>query len=124
MQRNEYGIRLSASAPTRLAGGAHATTLDPARMRGWGPAPGEDSEDAALQHRHGGAEPAHHPARLRAAGRGVVEIVRTWVSRGGEAPGMHPLDAACATVEEGRRIDTPCALPLAARDTVGPGASA
>ena len=93
MQRNEYGVLLSASDLMRLAGCAHATTLDLARVTGWGAAPAEDSEDAQLLQRHGDAHEARHLARLRAAGRGVVEIVRPGVSlaprrapAGGRAP--------------------------------------
>lgn len=133
MQRNECGIRLSVSGPMRFAGGAHATTLDPARMGG-GPAPGEDSEDAALRLRHGDAHGARRPARPGAAGGSVVGISRAGVLRaegvraaraalagerrgdrradGGDVhrPRSHhpatPLDARRATVEEVRRVDT------------------
>ena len=80
MQSNEYGVLLSASDLMRFAGCAHATTLDLARMRGTGAAPAGDSEDAELLQRHGDAHEARHLARLRAAGRGVVEIVREGVS--------------------------------------------
>ena len=80
MQRNECGVLLSASDLVRFAGCAHATTLDLAWMMGRGTAPGEDSEDALLLQRHGDAHEARHLARLRAAGRGVVEIVREGVS--------------------------------------------
>ena len=73
MQSNECGVHLSASDLMRFAGCAHATTLDLARMK---PAPAGDSEDAELLQRHGDAHEARHLARLRAAGRGVVEIVR------------------------------------------------
>ena len=91
MQSNEYGVLLSASDLMRFAGCAHATTLDLARMRGTGAAPAGDSEDAELLQRHGDAHEARHLARLRAAGRGVVEIVREGVSLeqgvGGDAGG-------------------------------------
>ena len=80
MQRNECGVLLSASDLMRFAGCAHATTLDLAWMRGTGAAPAGDSEDAELLQRHGDAHEARHLARLRAAGRGVVEIVREGVS--------------------------------------------
>jgi uncharacterized protein len=76
MQSNEYGVLLSASDLTRFSGCAHATTLDLARLRGGGPVPGEDSEDARLLQRHGDAHEARHLAALRAAGRSVVEIDR------------------------------------------------
>ena len=80
MQRNECGVLLSASDLMRFAGCAHATTLDLAWMMGRGAAPAGDSEDAELLQRHGDAHEARHLARLRAAGRGVVEIVREGVS--------------------------------------------
>ena len=80
MQRNECGVLLSASDLMRFAGCAHATTLDLAWMMGRGTAPGEDSEDAELLQRHGDAHEARHLARLRAAGRSVVEIVKEGVS--------------------------------------------
>jgi uncharacterized protein len=74
MQSSENGVRLSASDLLRFAGCAHATTLDLAWMRGTGAAPAADSEDAELLQRHGDSHEARHLARLRAAGRGVVEI--------------------------------------------------
>ena len=79
MQRNECDVLLSASDLMRFAGCAHATTLDLAWMMGRGTAPVEDSEDAELLQRHGDAHEARHLARLKAAGRGVVEIVRDGV---------------------------------------------
>jgi uncharacterized protein len=63
----------------RFAGCAHATTLDLAWMMGRGAAPAGDSEDAELLQRHGDAHEARHLARLRAAGRSVVEIAREGV---------------------------------------------
>ena len=80
MQRNECGVLLSASDLMRFAGCAHATTLDLAWMMGRGIPPGEDSEDARLLQRHGDAHEARHLARLKRAGRGVVEIVREGVA--------------------------------------------
>ena len=69
-------IFLSASDLMRFMGCAHATTLDLARMRGTGPEPREDSEDAALLQKQGDAHEAAHLARLTAAGHNVVEIAR------------------------------------------------
>jgi hypothetical protein len=69
MQRDEYGVRLSASDLMRFAGCAHATRLDLGRLDGHGSAPAADSADAALLQRHGDAHEARHLARLRAAGR-------------------------------------------------------
>jgi uncharacterized protein len=80
MQRDEWGVRLSASDLMRFAGCAHATTLDLAWLDRCGPAPAEDSADAALLQRHGDAHEARHLARLRAEGRSVVEIARDGVS--------------------------------------------
>jgi hypothetical protein len=80
MQSSEFGVLLSASDLMRFSGCAHATTLDLAWMRGTGVAPAGDSEDAELLQRHGDAHEARHLARMRAAGRGVVEIVREGVS--------------------------------------------
>lgn len=77
---NECGVLLSASDLMRFAGCAHATTLDLAWMRGTGTARVGDSEDAELLQRHGDAHEARHLARLKAAGRGVVEIVKVGVS--------------------------------------------
>lgn len=69
-------ILLSASDLMRFMGCPHATTLDLAFMRGVGPAPREDTEDAALIQKQGEAHEAAHLARLNATGRGIVEIVR------------------------------------------------
>lgn len=60
----------------RFMGCAHATMLDMSRLRGEGPEPREDSEDAALLQKQGDAHEAAHLARLGAAGRGIVEIAR------------------------------------------------
>lgn len=70
-------IFLSASDLMRFMGCAHATTLDLARMRGTGPEPREDSEDAALLQKQGDAHEAAHLARLQAGGSKVVEIARS-----------------------------------------------
>ncbi|MHB2165640.1 TM0106 family RecB-like putative nuclease [Alsobacter sp. R-9] len=69
-------ILLSATDLMRFMGCAHATTLDLMRLRGEGPQPLEDSEDALLLQKHGDAHEAAHLARLRAAGRRVVEMPR------------------------------------------------
>lgn len=76
MRTYDGGILLSASDLMRLMGCAHATTLDLMRLRGDGPEPDEDGEDAVLLQRQGDAHEAAHLARLKAAGRGVVEIAR------------------------------------------------
>jgi len=69
-------ILFSATDLMRFMGCAHATTLDLSRLRGEGPEPREDSEDAALLQKQGDAHEAAHLARLGAAGRGIVEIAR------------------------------------------------
>ena len=69
-------ILFSATDLMRFMGCAHATTLDLSRLRGQGPDPREDSEDAALLQKQGDAHEAAHLARLGAAGRGIVEIAR------------------------------------------------
>ncbi len=69
-------IFFSATDLMRFMGCAHATTLDLMRLRGEGPEPGEDSEDAALLQKQGDAHEAAHLERLKASGRAVVEIPR------------------------------------------------
>ena len=98
MQRNECDVLLSASDLMRFAGCAHATTLDLAWMMGRGTAPVEDSEDAELLQRHGDAHEARHLARLKAAGRGVVEIVRDGV------PLAQGVAATRAALERGAEV--------------------
>ncbi len=70
-------ILLSASDLMRFMGCAHATALDLAYMRGTGPVPREDSEDAALLQKQGDAHEAAHLAKLRASGVSVIEIARS-----------------------------------------------
>ena len=60
----------------RFMGCAHATSLDLAYMAGIGPKPREASEDTALLQKQGDAHEAAHLARLREAGRSIVEIDR------------------------------------------------
>lgn len=69
-------ILLSATDLMRFMGCAHAITLDLARLRGEGPAPREDSEDAQLLQKQGDAHEAAHLARLKTTGRQVVEVAR------------------------------------------------
>lgn len=70
-------ILLSATDLMRFMGCAHATALDLAHMRGIGPAPREDSDDAALLQKQGDAHEAAHLAKLKASGASVVEIARS-----------------------------------------------
>ena len=69
-------ILFSATDLMRFMGCSHATTLDLERLRGEGPEPREDSEDAVLLQKQGDAHEAAHLARLNAAGREVVEVAR------------------------------------------------
>lgn len=70
-------ILLSASDLMRFMGCTHATALDLAYMRGNGPMPREDSDDAALLQKQGDAHEAAHLAKLKASGVSVVEIARS-----------------------------------------------
>jgi uncharacterized protein len=78
-------ILFSASDLMRFMGCTHATTLDVMRLRGEGPEPGEDSEDAALLQKQGDAHEAAHLERLKVSGRSVVEIPRSDLERDAEA---------------------------------------
>lgn len=78
-------ILFSASDLMRFMGCAHATTLDLMRLRGEGPEPGADSEDAALLQKQGDAHEAAHLERLKVSGRSVVEIPRGDLERDAEA---------------------------------------
>ncbi|MBC2802391.1 TM0106 family RecB-like putative nuclease [Rhizobium ruizarguesonis] len=69
-------IFFSATDLMRFMGCAHATTLDLMRLRGEGPEPGEDSEDAALLQKQGDAHEAAHLEKLKASGWVVFEIPR------------------------------------------------
>ncbi|WP_246729309.1 TM0106 family RecB-like putative nuclease [Rhizobium ruizarguesonis] len=68
---------MSASDLMRFMGCNHATTLDLAYMRGNGPVPRADSDDAALLQKQGDAHEAAHLAKLKASGASVIEIVRS-----------------------------------------------
>ena len=78
-------ILFSASDLMRFMGCAHATTLDLMRLRGEGPEPREDSEDAALLQKQGDAHEAAHLERLKVSGTSVVEIPRGDLARDAEA---------------------------------------
>jgi len=66
----------SATDLMRFMGCAHATTLDLMRLRGEGPEPGEDTEDAALLQKQGDAHEAAHLEKLKSEGKSVLEIPR------------------------------------------------
>ena len=69
-------ILFSATDLMRFMGCAHATTLDLMRLRGEGPEPGEDTEDAALLQKQGDAHEAGHLQKLKSAGKAVLESPR------------------------------------------------
>jgi predicted RecB family nuclease len=69
-------ILLSATDLMRFMGCAHATTLDLMRLRGEGPEPREDSDDALLLQKHGDAHEKAHLERLKDAGKRIAEIPR------------------------------------------------
>lgn len=78
-------IFLSATDLMRFMGCRHATTLDLAHLRGTGPQPGQNTEDAALLQKQGDAHEAAHLARLKKAGRTVMEIARGKLGDNAEA---------------------------------------
>jgi len=78
-------IFLSATDLMRFMGCPHATTLDLAHMRGTGPQPGENTEDAALLQKQGDAHEAAHLEHLKEAGRTVMEIERGKLGENAEA---------------------------------------
>lgn len=80
----------------RFMGCAHATSLDLAYMAGIGPKPREASEDTALLQKQGDAHEAGHLARLREAGRGIIEIDR------GDLP--QNVDATRTALTEGHDV--------------------
>jgi len=67
-------ILFSASDLMKFMGCKHATILDMARMRGEGPKPRADSEDAALLQKQGDAHEAAHLEKLKTQAHQVVEI--------------------------------------------------
>jgi len=69
-------LLFSATDLMRFMGCAHATTLDLMRLRGEGPEPGEDTEDAALLQRQGDAHEAAHLEKLESEGKSVRRIPR------------------------------------------------
>ncbi len=78
-------LLFSASDLMRFMGCRHAMALDLARLRGEGPEPRADSEDAELLQKQGDAHEAAHLARLKAGGRQVVEIARGDLAEDAEA---------------------------------------
>ena len=77
MQDLDGRILLSASDLMRFTGCRHATRLDLLRLRGEGPEPKEDDEEAKLLQMRGDAHEAAHLDALKRAGDGVVEIPRS-----------------------------------------------
>ena len=85
MRHFDGKVLLSATDLMRFMGCVHATTLDLAHMRGTGPKPREDTEDAALLQKQGDAHEATHLARQKDAGRTVVEIERSRLGNNADA---------------------------------------
>tara|TARA_R110002074_G_scaffold378796_1_gene556737 strand:+ start:3632 stop:6931 length:3300 start_codon:yes stop_codon:yes gene_type:complete len=85
MRNIEGRVFLSATDLMRFMGCAHTTTLDLQRLRGKGPEPRADSDDAALLQKQGDAHEAAHLSRIHAAGQSVVEIERGNLTNNAEA---------------------------------------
>jgi uncharacterized protein len=66
----------SATDLMRFMGCAHATVLDLKHLRGEGPTPREDTDDAALLQKQGDAHEAAHLERLGSMGHEIIEIER------------------------------------------------
>ena len=81
MREIDGQILFSASDLMRFMGCRHSTVLDLAYMRGHGPKPREDSEDAVLLQKQGDAHEAAHLADLKVTGKSVVEIGRGDLAR-------------------------------------------
>ena len=77
MQDLEGRVLLSASDLMRFTGCRHATRLDLLRLRGEGPEPKADDEEAKLLQMRGDAHESAHLDALKRAGDGVVEIPRS-----------------------------------------------
>lgn len=76
MRHLHGNILFSATDLMRFMSCAHATTLDLMRLRGEGPEPRKDSEDAALLQKQGDAHEAAHLEKLKSDGKAVLEIPR------------------------------------------------
>ena len=74
MRLFENEVLLSASDLTRFIGCTHATTLDLAYLRGEGPEPRADSEDAELLQKYGFAHEENYLDRLQSQGRKVLGL--------------------------------------------------
>lgn len=85
MREIDNKLLFSATDLMRFMGCAHATALDLMRLRGEGPTPGEDTEDAALLQKQGDAHEAAHLERLKTEGKCVVEIERGSLAQDSEA---------------------------------------
>ena len=78
-------VLFSASDLMRFMGCAHATALDLMYLRGEGPEPGEDTEDAMLLQKQGDAHEIAHLDNLKESGRIVMEIERGEIGENAEA---------------------------------------
>ena len=123
MRKIDNKILFSATDLMRFMGCTHATALDLLRLRGEGPTPGEDTEDAALLQKQGDAHELAHLERLKAAGNRVVEIERGNIAQDSETT-RAALQSGAEVVFQGAflsgnwggwsdfllRVDTPSAL--------------
>lgn len=123
MRKIDNNILFSATDLMRFMGCTHATALDLLRLRGEGPTPGEDTEDAALLQKQGDAHELAHLERLKAAGNRVVEIERGNIAQDSETT-RAALQSGAEVVFQGAflsgnwggwsdfllRVDTPSAL--------------
>ena len=67
-------LLLSASDLTKFIGCSHATTLDLAYLRGGGPEPSADTEDAELLQKYGFEHEEKYLEKLKAAGRNIFSL--------------------------------------------------
>jgi uncharacterized protein len=74
MRKFKSHILFLASDLMRFTGCVHATALELMYLRGEGPKPGVDTEDAMLLQKQGNAHEMAHLENLKDAGRTVMEI--------------------------------------------------
>lgn len=123
MRKFENKILFSATDLMRFMGCTHATALDLMRLRGEGPTPGENTEDAALLQKQGDAHELAHLERLKSAGNRVEEIERGNLAQDSETT-RAALQSGAEVIFQGAflsgnwggwsdflmRVDTPSAL--------------
>lgn len=123
MRKFENKILFSATDLMRFMGCTHATALDLMRLRGEGPTPGENTEDAALLQKQGDAHELAHLERLKSGGNRVEEIERGNLAQDSETT-RAALQSGAEVIFQGAflsgnwggwsdflmRVDTPSAL--------------